>query len=138
MIARKTETFSLKTFAYFGNQKLIRQNNPFSLKIQFFIGLIQNQVKIKYTSTFQALCLVTKEEGFKRLYRGLSTPLVTVAFYNAVTFGVYAKALKHLDHISIGGQNNDLAKHTIAGLTSGIARVFMHILYQYKNQIIYR
>ena len=82
--------------------------------------------------------MVTKEEGFKRLYRGLSTPLVTVAFYNAVTFGVYAKALKHLDHISIGGQKNDLAKHTIAGLTSGIARVFMHynLSIQKSNHIL--
>ena len=35
---------------------------------------------------------VSREEGFRRLYRGLPTPLATVALTNSVTFGVYGLA----------------------------------------------
>ena len=59
--------------------------------------LIQNQVlPVRYKSTFQTISLVTREDGFLRLYRGIMTPLVTVAFYNAITFSVYEAALKKI------------------------------------------
>ena len=80
--------------------------------------LIQNQVKpIRYRSTFQTIFLVTKEDGFRRLYRGLTTPLFTVAFYNAVTFSAYEGALRNLQ------QTDHWAKHGIAGTLSGLTRV---------------
>ena len=87
-------------------------------------GLIQNQVQRKYTSTFQTIWLVTKEEGFWRLYRGLITPMVTVAFYNSVTFGVYASVLRQLpnDDDTISGAKM-AAKHGLAGMVAGFARV---------------
>ena len=81
--------------------------------------LIQNQVKpIRYRSTFQTIFLVTKEDGFRRLYRGLTTPLFTVAFYNAVTFSAYEGALRNLQQ-----QTDHWAKHGIAGTLSGLTRV---------------
>ena len=81
--------------------------------------LIQTQVKpIRYTSTFQTIFLVTKEDGFLRLYRGLMTPMITVAFYNAITFSAYEAAMKKLS-----GSNQDLWKHGLAGSISGLARV---------------
>ena len=81
--------------------------------------LIQTQVKpVRYTSTFQTILLVTKEDGFLRLYRGLLTPMFTVAFYNAITFSAYEAAMK-----SIPGNNEDISKHAMAGAISGFARV---------------
>ena len=57
--------------------------------------LIQCQgggVERKYRSTLQTMLVVRREEGWRRLYRGLPTPLATVALTNAVTFGVYGAA----------------------------------------------
>ena len=79
--------------------------------------LIQNQVckPIRYRSTFQTMLLVTREDGFRRLYRGLATPLFTVAFYNAVTFSAYEDAVRKLPH-------HCWANHAMAGALSGLPR----------------
>ena len=84
--------------------------------------LIQNQVlPVRYKSTFQTIALVTKEDGFLRLYRGLMTPLVTVAFYNAITFAAYEDAMQRLDSIQSIGLKNGLA-----GFYSGLIRVCIY------------
>lgn len=84
--------------------------------------LIQNQVEpVRYKSTFQTIFLVTKEDGFLRLYRGMSTPLVTVAFYNAITFTAYEAALKNIN--SLDGQIHQGLKCGVAGAMSGFVRV---------------
>lgn len=84
--------------------------------------LIQNQtLPVRYTSTFQTMALVTREQGFRRLYRGLMTPMITVAFYNAFTFAAYEDALKRLDKMNYS-QHVGL-KHGTAGFVSGLVRV---------------
>ena len=82
--------------------------------------LIQNQtLPVRYKSTFQTMALVTKEQGFRRLYRGLMTPMITVAFYNAVTFAAYEDALKRLNDFS----DHTGIKHGTAGFIAGLVRV---------------
>ena len=72
-----------------------------------------------------------------RLYRGISTPLVTVAFYNAITFSVYEAALKRIraaqqQNCSGGGgtgspngntEASNIHQNALAGIISGLARV---------------
>ena len=56
-----------------------------------------------------------------RLYRGLATPMITVAFYNAITFSVYEAALKRIkEHKQLGA---GIHQNVLAGLASGLARV---------------
>ena len=63
-----------------------------------------------------------KQDGFLRLYRGLATPMITVAFYNAITFSVYEAALKRIkEHKQLGGPG--IHQNVLAGLVSGLARV---------------
>ena len=67
-----------------------------------------------------------KQDGFLRLYRGLATPMITVAFYNAITFSVYEAALKRIkEHKQLGGKKDGAGIHqnVLAGLASGLARV---------------
>eukprot|EP00090_Calanus_glacialis_P033667 TRINITY_DN55995_c0_g1_i1.p1 TRINITY_DN55995_c0_g1~~TRINITY_DN55995_c0_g1_i1.p1 ORF type:complete len:124 (-),score=20.48 TRINITY_DN55995_c0_g1_i1:24-374(-) len=75
----------------------------------------------KYFSTFQTIRRVSTEEGFLRLYRGLSTPLCTVALTNAVTFGVYGMMARRWGNDSVA----DVARNgTFAGLVRVIALHF--------------
>ena len=93
----------------------------------------------KYFSTFQTIRRVSTEEGvgtilkivsysanillfkFLRLYRGLSTPLCTVALTNAVTFGVYGMMARRWGNDSVA----DVARNgTFAGLVRVIALDF--------------
>ncbi len=77
---------------------------------------------VKYRSTFQTIVRVTREESFLRLYRGLMTPLVTVALNNSVTFGVRGLALKY----GISHRLDPVAREALAGLSAGFVRVNKH------------
>ena len=92
----------------------------------------------KYFSTFQCMRRVRREEGvmplsqsqshishrnkifsqFLRLYRGLYTPLCTVALTNAVTFGVYGIMSRNFG-------NNTTADITRNGMVAGTVRAFV-------------
>ena len=89
----------------------------------------------KYFSTFQCMKRVRREEGVKshilhrnkisrissqflRLYRGLYTPLCTVALTNAVTFGVYGMMSRNLG-------NNTITDITRNGIVAGTVRAFV-------------
>jgi len=72
----------------------------------------------KYFTTFQTIRRVTREEGFLRLYRGLATPLCTVALTNAVTFGVYGIMSRNFGNTTTG----EIARN---GIISGIIRAFV-------------
>ena len=52
--------------------------------------------------------------------------MITVAFYNAITFSVYEAALKRIkEHKQLGGKKDGAGIHqnVLAGLASGLARV---------------
>jgi len=74
--------------------------------------------KRKYFSTFQTIKRVIVEDGALRLYRGLSTPMATVAFTNALTFGVYG---------AMGRKFGDKSLTNVAanGGTAGSVRAFV-------------
>jgi len=72
----------------------------------------------KYFSTFQCIGRVRQEEGFLRLYRGLYTPLCTVALTNAVTFGVYGIMSRNYGNLST-------LEVTRNGVVSGTVRAFV-------------
>lgn len=69
----------------------------------------------KYYSTGQTIARVTREEGLSRLYRGLATPLATVALTNCVTFGVYGLASRRWG-------NNSALEAGRNGLCAGLVR----------------
>ena len=95
----------------------------------------------KYFTTFQCMGRVRREEGvmqlsqseshishrnkisrissqFLRLYRGLYTPLCTVALTNAVTFGVYGIMSRNMG-------NETTADITRNGIVAGTVRAFV-------------
>ena len=74
---------------------------------------------VKYTSTIQTIARVTREDSFLRLYRGLATPLFTVALNNSVTFGVYGLAMKYL----VPRNWNTTKREASGGFIAGVARV---------------
>ena len=52
--------------------------------------------------------------------------MITVAFYNAITFSVYEAALKRIkEHKQLGGRKDGdgIHQNVLAGLASGLARV---------------
>ena len=52
--------------------------------------------------------------------------MITVAFYNAITFSVYEAALKRIkEHKQLGGKKDGggIHQNVLAGLASGLARV---------------
>ena len=57
-----------------------------------------------------------------RLYRGLATPMITVAFYNAITFSVYEAALKKIQENN-KASTHGAHQHAMAGGISGLVRV---------------
>ena len=57
-----------------------------------------------------------------RLYRGLATPMITVAFYNAITFSVYEAALKKIQE-NKQPSTHGAHQHAFAGGISGLVRV---------------
>ena len=52
--------------------------------------------------------------------------MITVAFYNAITFSVYEAALKRIkENKQLGGKKDEggIHQNVLAGLASGLARV---------------
>merc|ERR1719228_577708 len=72
----------------------------------------------KYTSTFQTIGKVCREEGILRMYRGLPTPMATVAITNSVTFGVYGIVARQWGNDTV----LDTARN---GAWAGFARSFV-------------
>lgn len=57
----------------------------------------------KYSSGWQALAAIRREEGWRALYKGMTAPLCAQAVYKMImfsTFGIVSRALEH-NHLSI-------------------------------------
>ncbi|KAF8075243.1 carnitine/acyl carnitine carrier [Lyophyllum atratum] len=88
---------------------------PFdTVKVRF-----QNpETACKYRSTFHAVAKIVREEKFVGLYKGISSPLATVALMNGLVFASYKLFLK----LQLG-QSDDiptLSQITLAGAGCGI------------------
>lgn len=72
----------------------------------------------KYSSTFQAIGTIVKEEKLAGLYRGIASPLATVALMNGLVFSSYGFIMKlQLDR---AGALPTLTQVALAGAGSGI------------------
>lgn len=70
----------------------------------------------KYKGTLHCLRTLIMKESVKGLYRGMSSPMAGVAGVNAIVFGVYGQAQKHMS------DSDRLSYHFLAGATAGIAQ----------------
>ena len=62
--------------------------------------------------------------------------MITVAFYNAITFSVYEAALKRIkEHKQLGA---GIHQNVLAGLASGLARVRYSFAYWYLQNNVYK
>ncbi|KAF9465584.1 mitochondrial carrier domain-containing protein, partial [Collybia nuda] len=72
----------------------------------------------KYHSTIHAIATIVREERFLGLYKGISSPLATVALMNGLVFASYRFLMKlQLDHADA---IPTLTQITLAGAGSGI------------------
>ncbi|XP_044586764.1 mitochondrial basic amino acids transporter isoform X2 [Cotesia glomerata] len=78
---------------------------------------VQNTKNPTYRGTWHCFQSILHKESIHGLYRGMSSPLAGVAALNAIVFGVYAQAQKHI----IKDPNN-LTSHFFAGALAGLAQ----------------
>ncbi|XP_019773221.2 mitochondrial basic amino acids transporter [Dendroctonus ponderosae] len=73
----------------------------------------------RYRGTLHCLQSICTQQGFKGIYRGVTSPLFGVAGINAIVFGIYGNTQRHM-------QNPDLLiSHAIAGGTAGLVQSFI-------------
>lgn len=72
----------------------------------------------KYRSTVQCVRHIIQKESVLGLYKGLASPLCTVAAVNAICFGTYGHVLRMQD------DRTALSSHAIAGAAAGIYVLF--------------
>ncbi|KAI0065507.1 mitochondrial carrier [Artomyces pyxidatus] len=73
---------------------------------------------VKYNSTFQALSTILREEKFRGLYKGISSPLVTAPLMNGLVFSTYRFFMKlQMRH---DGQVPSIAQIGLAGAACGV------------------
>lgn len=78
----------------------------------------QNSQHPKYKNTIDCFRKLVAKDGFRGIYRGMSSPLAGVAAINAIVFGVYGNTQRNL-------QNPDsLNSHFIAGAAAGFFQSF--------------
>ncbi|XP_022917808.2 mitochondrial basic amino acids transporter-like [Onthophagus taurus] len=70
----------------------------------------------KYNTTYKCLRGIIIKDGFKGLYRGMSSPLVGVSGINAIIFGVYGITQRYIS------QDNSIFSHFIAGGMAGFCQ----------------
>ncbi|XP_063222866.1 mitochondrial basic amino acids transporter isoform X1 [Bacillus rossius redtenbacheri] len=73
----------------------------------------------KYRGTLHCFQSIIRRESVAGLYRGMSSPLVAVAAVNAIVFGVYGNAQRHM------GDPDSLASHLLAGCAAGLVQSFV-------------
>ncbi|XP_012254046.2 mitochondrial basic amino acids transporter [Athalia rosae] len=70
----------------------------------------------KYTGTWHCFRTILARDSMAGLYRGMSSPMVGVAFVNAIIFGVYGNTQRNFS------EPDALYSHLLAGATAGIAQ----------------
>ncbi|XP_033327658.2 mitochondrial basic amino acids transporter [Megalopta genalis] len=70
----------------------------------------------KYKGNWHCFRTIIAKESVAGLYRGMTSPMAGVAMVNAIIFGVYGQAQKHMTN------PDSLASHFIAGTIAGIAQ----------------
>ncbi|KAH8329301.1 hypothetical protein KR074_007350, partial [Drosophila pseudoananassae] len=73
----------------------------------------------KYKGTFHCLKMILQKDGFKGIYRGISSPIGGIGLVNAIVFGVYGNVQRY------SGEPNALLTHFYAGSIAGISQSFV-------------
>ncbi|CAD6197940.1 unnamed protein product, partial [Caenorhabditis auriculariae] len=69
-----------------------------------------------YRGTFHCLRKILHQEGFRGLYKGLSSPLASLSAINAIVFGVHGSTSREF------ANPNSLKAHFCAGAAAGLAQ----------------
>lgn len=72
-----------------------------------------------YSGTFDCVKKIIQRDSFKGLYRGLSSPIASVSFINAILFGVYGNVQRR------SAEPDSLSTHFMAGACSGLVQTFI-------------
>uniref|UniRef100_A0A914DIR9 Mitochondrial basic amino acids transporter n=1 Tax=Acrobeloides nanus TaxID=290746 RepID=A0A914DIR9_9BILA len=72
-----------------------------------------------YRGTWHCFSTIFKNEGARGLYKGMSSPLASLAVVNAVVFGVHGNVTKQFEN------KDALMTHFIAGCSAGAAQAFI-------------
>ncbi|XP_017025968.1 mitochondrial basic amino acids transporter isoform X2 [Drosophila kikkawai] len=73
----------------------------------------------KYKGTVDCLKTIIRKDGFRGLYRGITSPIGGIGFVNAIVFGVYGNVQR------FSSDPNSLLSHFYAGSVAGVAQSFV-------------
>lgn len=79
----------------------------------------QDAASPRYRGTWHCFTETLKQDSFKGLYRGMSSPMGGVAFVNAIIFGVHGNIMKKVK------DPDALSSHLLAGSTAGFLQSFI-------------
>ncbi|TKR61195.1 hypothetical protein L596_028339 [Steinernema carpocapsae] len=101
---------------------------------------LQTQANGQYRGTWHCFTTILKNENVKGLYKGISSPLASLTFVNAIIFGVHGNIAKSMDE-------NSVKTHFIAGCAGGCAQAIvaaptellkLRIQVQDEKHLVYR
>jgi solute carrier family 25 carnitine/acylcarnitine transporter 20/29 len=72
-----------------------------------------------YKGPLHCLTSIVKQDRVRGLYKGMSSPLSSLAFVNAIVFGVHGSVAKQFD------DQKAIMTHFIAGCSAGVAQAFV-------------
>lgn len=70
----------------------------------------------QYRGTFHCFKLIVQKEGFRGLYKGMSSPLLSLSAINAIVFGVHGGTCRQME------DPNSITSHFIGGAAAGMAQ----------------
>jgi len=78
----------------------------------------------QYTGTWQCISHTVRTEGGRGLFKGMSSPLLGTALWNAVGFGVYGNTLTYMCGNDVQ-QHHEMKHVFVASLAAGVAQTFV-------------
>ncbi|KAH8287847.1 hypothetical protein KR018_002286, partial [Drosophila ironensis] len=73
----------------------------------------------KYKGTFDCFRQILQKDGFRGVYRGITSPMAGIGVVNAVVFGVYGNVQR------LSSEPESLSTHFSAGCIAGVAQSFV-------------
>ncbi|EGT39251.1 hypothetical protein CAEBREN_14182 [Caenorhabditis brenneri] len=70
----------------------------------------------QYRGTFHCFKLIVQKEGFRGLYKGMSSPLMSLSAINAIVFGVHGGTCRQME------DPDSITSHFIGGAAAGMAQ----------------
>ncbi|CCU83335.1 Mitochondrial carnitine/acylcarnitine carrier protein CACL [Caenorhabditis elegans] len=70
----------------------------------------------QYRGTFHCFKLIVQKEGFRGLYKGMSSPLLSLSAINAIVFGVHGGTCRQME------DPDSITSHFVGGCAAGMAQ----------------